>query len=72
LRRFQDAFDSLAERRRSLADQIRKARKDLADHERRLDEIRRSGTVPTEAELIEARARRDDAWTFVRQALFEK
>jgi uncharacterized protein YhaN len=72
LRRFQDAFDSLAERRRSLADQIRKAHKDLADQERRLDEIRRGGTVPTEAELMEARVRRDDAWTLVRQAFLEK
>jgi uncharacterized protein YhaN len=58
LRRFQNGFDTLAERRRALADQLRNARAELADADRRLDEIRRAGAVPTEEELAAAGARR--------------
>jgi uncharacterized protein YhaN len=68
LRRFQDLFDALAERRRTLADHLRTARAELADADRRLDEIRRAGAVPTEEELAEARARRDRGWDLVRRA----
>lgn len=68
LRRFQDAFETLAARRRARADQLRTVRIDLADAERRLDEIRRGGSVPTEEELIEARARRDQGWARLRAA----
>jgi uncharacterized protein YhaN len=72
LRRFQDGFDTLAARRRALAGQLQTVRAELADLERRLEEIRRSGSVPTEEELAEARSRRDGEWLLVRRVWLEK
>ncbi|HEX7182961.1 MAG TPA: AAA family ATPase [Thermoanaerobaculia bacterium] len=72
LDRFRNAFDALAERRRGLDEQRRTLRADLAEVERRLEEIRRAGAVPTEQELLEARERRDRAWRSLRQAWAEE
>ncbi|HEV7518576.1 MAG TPA: AAA family ATPase, partial [Thermoanaerobaculia bacterium] len=68
LRRFADGFEALASRRRTLADQLRTVRAELAEVERRLDEIRRAGAVPTEEEMLAARARRDLGWDSLRRA----
>jgi uncharacterized protein YhaN len=68
LRRFQDDFDGLAARRQALVERQAALRTDLADAERRLDEIHRGGAVPTEAEMLAARARRDELWASWRRA----
>lgn len=52
-------FQRLREKRESAADA-------LQDASRRLDEIQRVGTVPTEAELIEIRSDRDRIWQLIR------
>lgn len=67
LRRFRESFDALAERRRLQAEQLRTARAELAEVERQLDEIRRSGSVPTEEELAAARAERGRLWNQLRR-----
>jgi uncharacterized protein YhaN len=66
LHRFQGDFEKLARRCQTLEDQLGVCRTDLAEVERRLAEIRRGGAVPTEEELVAARARRDDLWEAVR------
>jgi uncharacterized protein YhaN len=68
LRRFADGFENLANRRREIERQLRTLRAERAEAERRLDEIRRAGAVPTEEEMMEARARRDRGWSLVRRA----
>ncbi len=68
LRRFADGYEALAVRRRALADQLAAAGAELAEAERRLDELRRGGDVPSEEEMIAARARRDHGWGLVRRA----
>lgn len=67
LRRFRESFEELAERRRLRAEQLRTVRAELAEVERQLDEIRRAGSVPTEEELVAARAERDGIWGRLRR-----
>ena len=71
LRRFAEDFEASTGDRRSLAKQLGTARAELAEAERRLDEIRRAGAVPTEEEMNAARARRDAGWDLVRRAWLE-
>ncbi len=66
LERFREGFDAAAERRRKVEEQRREARAGLAESERRLEEIRLGGAVPSEDDLIEARERRDRLWEEVR------
>jgi uncharacterized protein YhaN len=68
LRRFAEDAETLAGRRRALAEQLRALRGELAEAERRLDEIRRAGAVPSEDEMLAARARREAHWSLVRRA----
>jgi uncharacterized protein YhaN len=68
LRRFTDDFATLASHRGTFAQQLRDVRAELAEGERRLDEIRRAGAVPTEEEMLAARERRDAGWELLRQA----
>ncbi|MEX0714234.1 MAG: AAA family ATPase [Pirellulales bacterium] len=66
-----DRFDAqLSEAKLCLADlaaRIDRARTRLADDERRLNQLRMSGAVPTEAALADARHRRDEGWRLVRE-----
>ncbi len=68
LRRFAGELDALALRRGAAAGPERAARGELAEVERRLEELRASGAVPGEDDLIAARRRRDNAWQEVRRA----
>jgi uncharacterized protein YhaN len=71
LRRFAEEFEASAGSRRALAQQLGTLSAELAEGERRLDEIRRAGAVPTEEEMNAARARRDSGWDLVRRAWLE-
>jgi uncharacterized protein YhaN len=66
-----DRFDAqLSEAKLCLADlaaRIDRARTRLADDERRLNQLRMSGAVPTEAALADVRRRRDEGWRLVRE-----
>lgn len=68
LERFAADFAALAQRRDALEDRRRTAATELANTERRLEEIRRAGAVPTEEELAAARERRDRGWAGLRKA----
>lgn len=68
LERYRESFAAAAERRRSLDEQAKALRAELDDVRRDLDEIRRAGSVPTEDELLAARAKRDAAWAGLRRA----
>ncbi|HSK74962.1 MAG TPA: AAA family ATPase [Thermoanaerobaculia bacterium] len=67
LERFASDFAALAKRRDALEDRRRTAATELANTERRLEEIRRVGAVPTEEELAALRERRNRTWTGLRQ-----
>lgn len=68
LERFRENLSSIEDRRRALQEQRRIAAAELAAIDRALDEIRRSGGVPTEEELRAARERRNREWTVLRRA----
>lgn len=68
LERFREGLAAVEDRRRTLQEQRRTAAAELADVDRDLDEIRRSGGVPTEEELRAARERRNREWTVLRRA----
>jgi uncharacterized protein YhaN len=71
LRRFAEDSETLAGRRRTLAEQLRALHAELAEAERRLDEIQRSGAIPSEEEMLAARDRRAAHWSLVRRAWLE-
>jgi uncharacterized protein YhaN len=67
LERFGRDFDALAERRRSLAEKRRTVQESMGEAARQLEEMQKAGAVPTEQDLLEARSRRDHAWSLLRQ-----
>jgi hypothetical protein len=68
LERFEAKFGELNTNKSHLDDQIRALQAELGELDQRLDELRLAGTVPSEDELHEARARRDRLWELVRRA----
>lgn len=71
LERFGRDLDALAERRRSLEEKRRAALDAGAEAARGLEALRRAGAVPAEADLLEARERRDRSWSLLRQRWIE-
>ncbi len=67
--RFEAAFDALAADEKALEQQARSADKQRRDARRRLEELQGAGEVPTEAQLTDARRKRDDIWVSVRREL---
>lgn len=51
------------------AERLREAKTKISRCEREIEELLRSGSVPTESELADARARREQKWQEVRSAL---
>lgn len=72
LERFGRDLAALADQRRSLEERRRAIQDDLGDIARKLEELRRSGAVPSEQDLLEARERRDQAWRGLRQEWSER
>jgi uncharacterized protein YhaN len=68
IERFRESFSSVEDRRRALQEHGKTAAAELADVNRDLEEIRRSGGVPTEEELRAARERRNQEWAVLRRA----
>jgi uncharacterized protein YhaN len=63
------ALARLAERRRHLALRTEEAQAECAALDQELEELRRSGAVPSEEDLVAARVLRDGLWTQVRTLL---
>lgn len=72
LERFGRDLANLAERRRSLEERRRTVQDDLGEAARKLEELRRTGAVPSEQDLLAARERRDQAWTLLRKEWNER
>jgi uncharacterized protein YhaN len=68
LERFRESLSAVEDRRRAVQEQRKTAAAELADVDRDLDEIRRSGGAPTEEELRAARERRNREWMVLRRA----
>lgn len=70
-----DRFEiSLEEARQAVSharDRVRETARALSDVDLKIDSLRLGGPVPTETDLDEARKRRDDGWSLVRQAWLE-
>lgn len=64
--RFAGEYDRLESERTRIARERARIAQRRRDAERRLDELRRSGDVPTEADLEESRSERDALWGRVR------
>ena len=64
---FEQTYDDLESFCRRLREKKIETADDLQDISRRLDEIQRAGTIPTEAELLEARSNRDQLWQLLRR-----
>ncbi len=72
LERFGRDFAALEERLRALKERRRTIRDALGEAGRQLEELRRTGAVPSEKDLAEARERRDQTWSLLRQQWGEK
>lgn len=67
LERFSRDLAALADRRRDLEGKHRTIQDDLGEAARKLEELRRTGAVPSEKDLLEARERRDQTWSSLRR-----
>jgi uncharacterized protein YhaN len=68
--RFERALAAKDEELRSLGQTLADRRRQLLVLERELDQIRRGGAVPTEADVATARSGRDVVWQEIRRVLF--
>jgi uncharacterized protein YhaN len=66
---FQERFDRLEHRSAAVDEEARRTAERRSEIERRLAETRMEREVPTEADLVSARAARDGAWREVRARL---
>lgn len=66
--RFDAQWSSLENETANLAARIFEEETQLGDHARGIEELMRSGAIPNEAELDQARRHRDAGWQLVRQA----
>ena len=64
-----EEWAGIEKQRERLDDEIEGIERRRLDLERGIDELQRGGAVPTEEELEAARARRDEAWERIREAL---
>ena len=64
---FEEAYTELDKRTQRLQEKQEDTVEALRETSRRLDEIQRAGTVPTEEELMEVRAEREQAWQLLRR-----
>ncbi len=67
INRFEQAYDELDKRLQRLREKQEDAADALQDAAQGLDEIQRVGEVPTEADLVEARADRNEIWQLLRR-----
>ena len=65
--RFEKEYADLEKRTSRLLEKQEETAEALREASRRLDELRRAGTVPTEEELIELRTGREQAWQLLRR-----
>jgi uncharacterized protein YhaN len=72
IERFGRDLAALAERRDRLEEKRQAAERERAEKDRQLEELRRAGAVPAEADLLAARERRDAGWTRLRSRWDEK
>lgn len=75
LERFSRDVAGLADRRRALEEKRQVAQRASGEAVRQLEVLRRAGAVPTEADLAEARERREEGWRRIKldpdRALFD-
>ena len=62
---FQARFDANSKQRESIEQEANRARAELRDNADDFERLELDGEVPTEEDLLEARALRDQAWQFV-------
>jgi uncharacterized protein YhaN len=67
INRFEEAYDELNKRVQRLREKQEETAEALREASRRLDEMQRAGTVPTEDELDTVRAEREQAWQLLRR-----
>lgn len=67
INRFEDAYGELRKHLQRLEEKKEEAADSLQDTSLRLDEIQRTGTVPTEADLTNIRSERDQGWQLLRR-----
>lgn len=67
INQFENLYDELNKRSQRLKEREAEAQEQLQTTLLQLDEVRRAGEVPTEAELVEVRARRDQIWQLLRR-----
>jgi uncharacterized protein YhaN len=67
--RYADAYAELDVRQRDIAAQESRIGDELAVHLERLQALESTGAMPSEGELVEARAHRQQGWQLVRQTL---
>lgn len=70
--RFESRFHDLETQRTGLEGRIKEIRAELSELERKIEELRLVGAVPSEEELMKARQRRDRGWKLVRRAWINK
>ena len=66
--RFDADLQKLEAEEKLLGERLEAVRGDSAELALQLDELQRTGSVPTELELVKARDRRDQGWQLVRRA----
>ena len=67
INRFEEVYAEFDKRAQRLREKQEETAEALREASRRLDEIKRTGTVPTEEELIELRTEREQAWQLLRR-----
>ena len=71
INRFEDIYAELVKRTQRLREKKEATAEALREASQRLDEIQRSGTVPTEEELTKVRTEREQAWKLLRRQWIE-
>ena len=71
IHRFESSYEELGKRFQWLHERQEKTSDSLQDTLQRLDEIERIGAVPTETDLANARAERDQVWQLLRRQWVE-
>jgi len=69
---FDETYGELDKRTQRLMEKQEEISEALHKTSQRLDEIQRAGTVPTEEELIEIRAEREQAWQLLRRQWIDR
>lgn len=72
LDRFEDAFKALDAEKSHLDQHVNTLQGEMGDLDRDLDELRLAGAVPSEPELTQARATRDQLWNLVLRAWIDR